>query len=88
MICVTDNCQLVGLLDLENILELIRIHDALGKHKRAGGPFGHAGLGHRHFNIQRAATGRPNAYCGHYNECVRRFNRSAFPEEFPQSRYF
>lgn len=37
MICVMDDSQLVGLLDLENILELIRIHDALGKHKLVGG---------------------------------------------------
>lgn len=33
MICVIDNGQVAGLLNLENILELIKIHDAVGKHK-------------------------------------------------------
>ena len=33
MICVIDNGQVAGLLNLENILELIKIHDAVGKHR-------------------------------------------------------
>lgn len=33
MICVMDDNQVVGLLNLENILELIKIHDAIEKHK-------------------------------------------------------
>jgi Zn-dependent protease/predicted transcriptional regulator len=33
MICVMDNGQVVGLLNLENILELMKMHDAIGKHK-------------------------------------------------------
>jgi Zn-dependent protease len=33
LVCVTENGQVAGLLNLENILELIRIHDALGKHR-------------------------------------------------------
>jgi CBS domain containing-hemolysin-like protein len=32
MICVMDNGHVAGLLNLENILELIKIHDAIGKH--------------------------------------------------------
>lgn len=36
MIGVMDNGQVVGLLNLENILELIKIHDAVGKHNAAG----------------------------------------------------
>lgn len=36
MIGVMDNGQVVGLLNLENILELIKIHDAVGKHSAAG----------------------------------------------------
>jgi CBS domain containing-hemolysin-like protein len=36
MICVMDNDHVVGLLNLENILELIKIHDAIGKHSVTG----------------------------------------------------
>ena len=36
MICVMDNGQVAGLLNLENILELIKIHDAIGKHSING----------------------------------------------------
>ena len=36
MICIIDNGQVVGLINLENILELIRIHDAVGKHRLSG----------------------------------------------------
>jgi Zn-dependent protease/CBS domain-containing protein len=36
MICVMDNSQVAGLLNLENILELIKIHDAIGKHSVTG----------------------------------------------------
>ena len=36
MIGVMDNGQVVGLLNLENILELIKIHDAVAKHSAAG----------------------------------------------------
>ncbi len=32
VLCVKDKGQVVGLLNLENILELIRIHDAIAKH--------------------------------------------------------
>ena len=33
MICIMDNGQVAGLLNLDNILELIKIHDAVDKHK-------------------------------------------------------
>lgn len=33
MICIMDNGQVAGLLNLENILELIKIHDAVNKHR-------------------------------------------------------
>lgn len=33
MICVIDSGQVVGLLDLENLLELVRIHQALEQHR-------------------------------------------------------
>ncbi|MEZ5567604.1 MAG: site-2 protease family protein [Halioglobus sp.] len=32
LVCVTENGQVAGLLNLDNILELIRMHDALSKH--------------------------------------------------------
>ena len=35
MICVYDKEQVVGLLNLENILELIKIHDAVDQHRAA-----------------------------------------------------
>ena len=33
MICVIDDGQVTGLLNLENVMELIKIHDAVGKHR-------------------------------------------------------
>tara|TARA_R110002124_G_scaffold69776_1_gene187386 strand:- start:955 stop:2055 length:1101 start_codon:yes stop_codon:yes gene_type:complete len=36
MICILDNGQVAGLINLENILELIRMHDAVGKHRQNG----------------------------------------------------
>jgi predicted transcriptional regulator len=35
MICVTENGKVVGLLNLENIVEMIKIQEALGEHTRA-----------------------------------------------------
>ena len=37
MICVTDGGQVVGLLNLENILEMIKIQEAVDKHHASQG---------------------------------------------------
>jgi hypothetical protein len=37
MICVTDSGQVVGLLNLENILEMIKIQEAVEKHHASQG---------------------------------------------------
>jgi hypothetical protein len=37
MICVTEGEQIVGLLNLENILEMIKIQEAVEKHHASQG---------------------------------------------------